>query len=161
MLKFPTALLVLFCFLLLIFAEEDSLSQALRNRAQEDRQLKENFETVISTKSPATPTPPCFPKDGLNKEECDKIIRICGHKGIKMKWNSKGCVVTKETSNHKKVHVRAKDSGCQCDEYCAYSCEPACTNDPQCFWQNSTCFSHLTGQPGFKMPFCPPSQRPQ
>ena len=99
---------------------------------------------------------PCVPLDGLNKKQCNERIRICGHKGIKMKWNSKGCVVPQETSKHKKQHhQRAKDSGCQCDGYCGYSCEPACSNDPQCVWQNSKCYNRVTGQPGINMPFCP------
>jgi len=105
--------------------------------------------TTSPSSSPTTSSPTMSPVHGCSpvlktkKTECQKMIRTCekGH-NIKMKWNGKSCPGL------------SGDSGCQCDQYCGYSCVHACEHDKQCHWKYNQCFNKLTNQPGFPIPHC-------
>ena len=111
-----------------------------------------SFPTTSPSSSPTTSSPTMSPVHGCSpvlktkKPECEKMIRTCGKEhNIKMKWNGKSCPGV------------LGDSGCQCDQYCGYSCIHACEHDKQCYWKDNQCFNKLTNQPGFPIPHCPTS----
>ena len=100
-----------------------------------------------TTSSPTmSPVHGCSPISKTKKTKCQKMIRTCEKEhNIKMKWNGKSCPGI------------LGDSGCQCDQYCGYSCVHACEHDKQCYWKDNQCFNKLTNQPGLPMPHCPTS----
>ena len=88
--------------------------------------------------------PECLPKPKANVKECKKMIKICGKKHhIKLKWIKQACPGLSD------------ESGCQCDQFCGYSCVQACESDQQCYWTNNQCYNKLTNLPGQPIQTCP------
>ena len=111
--------------------------------------------------SPSQPHIPiaCRPHNGLNFQKCKNRTRFCSQFGIKMKWNAVPCRSRKSVGRkHAKLLGGKKiRSGCQCDQYCGYSCPKACNSDSQCTWKNNQCYNVATGQPGQSFPICIPN----
>jgi hypothetical protein len=104
--------------------------------------------SVAPTLSPSSVSTLCSPQVGVNKKSCDKLISTCGIANP-MKWTGKGCKV---------AGLRMFDGGCQCKNYCGYTCKSACNKDSMCNWvgpvQGGTCNSRATGLPGVAIPRC-------
>jgi hypothetical protein len=104
--------------------------------------------STAPTLSPSSASTLCSPQVGLNKKTCDRLISTCGV-SKPMKWTGKGCKLS---------GVRMFDGGCQCSEYCGYSCKSLCKKDPKCNWvgpvHGGTCNSVVTGLPGVAIPRC-------
>ena len=106
--------------------------------------------TSAPTTSPSTtptlsPVLGCSPGVHISSLECYSMIEICQKRyRITMKWNDEIC------------SGNTGDSGCQCDQYCGYSCPTACNHDSQCFWNNlvSSCFNKKTNLPGVPIYDC-------
>ena len=106
-----------------------------------------NATCLISNSPTASPTMSpvhgCSPISKTKKTKCQKMIRTCGENyNIKLKWNGKSCPGV------------LGDSGCQCDQYCGYSCIHAGEHDKQCYWKDNQCYNKLTNQPGFPIAHC-------
>jgi hypothetical protein len=84
----------------------------------------------------------CQPAYGLNRNQCNRLIRFCRQIGKPMKWTGAGC---------KGVHG---DGGCQCNKYCGYVCKETCNRDSSCKFQNGQCIVKETGLPGEPILLC-------
>ena len=106
--------------------------------------------TYLPTQSPIPQA--CKPSNGINSRRCSKKISKCRKFGIKMKWSGVPC----PPSSVGKKFGRSKKSGCQCDQYCGYSCSKACEHDRQCYWNVTAmkCYNNLTRLPGVPLPEC-------
>ena len=90
--------------------------------------------------------PGCMPNPSAKITKCKKMIKICGEKHhIKMKWIQQSCSGV------------SGESGCQCDQFCGYSCQQGCNQDKECYWTNNQCYNKLTNLPGQSIQTCPVS----
>ncbi|KAH9259736.1 hypothetical protein BASA81_002158 [Batrachochytrium salamandrivorans] len=68
---------------------------------------------------PTVPANPiCLPVIGMDKTECATLIKTCSKSNVTMFWAGAGCRVNGMVQN---------DGGCQCKDYCGYTCSKACT----------------------------------
>lgn len=90
------------------------------------------------------PTPVYVPAICLNpiienagKIQCASRIAICAFFGYPLKFVGDGC------------NTEALSGGCQCAEFCGYTCAAACNADMKCTWQKdaSQCVSRDTSLP--------------
>ena len=92
-------------------------------------------QTRYPTSSPTIPKMCQLGRKSLTAKQCANRIQNCNHYGIILKWNNVPCLVYGRKKKNK------NSSGCQCDQYCGYTCSQACTQDEQCFWQNGLCYN--------------------
>ena len=86
----------------------------------------------------------CMPNPTAKEKQCRKMIKMCNKKHhIKMKFIQESCPGV------------SGESGCQCDQFCGYSCEQACDHDIQCYWANNQCYNKFTNLPGQSIQTCP------
>jgi len=95
----------------------------------------------------------CRPILTTTRESCLAKAATCVSQGVILKFAGGGC---------KKGNKHLGDGGCQCNEYCGYTCGQACVRDPQCYWNkaNKKCYNKATHQPGFPIPICPATTSP-
>jgi hypothetical protein len=91
---------------------------------------------------------PCVPQVKMEKKGCTSLIERCGAKS-KMKWTGPGCSIK---------GVRQFDGGCQCNEYCGYTCKKMCNMDASCSWvgpaSGGTCHNKKTSMSGVLINKC-------
>ena len=85
----------------------------------------------------APPPPNCLASLDVSRNECNKRIKECGSDPyIGLKW-APGCRATNGKS--------AQKDGCRCREYCGYTCQNRCLQDPDCAWNaNLNACTHKT-----------------
>ncbi|KAH9261568.1 hypothetical protein BASA81_000224 [Batrachochytrium salamandrivorans] len=91
---------------------------------------------------PTVPANPiCLPVIGTDKAECATLIKTCAKSNLTMFWAGAGCRVNGMVQN---------DGGCQCKDYCGYTCSKACnlSSGGRCKWNNNlkACTVAATGK---------------
>ncbi|KAH9246805.1 hypothetical protein BASA81_015583 [Batrachochytrium salamandrivorans] len=83
----------------------------------------------------------CLPVIGTDKTECATLMKTCAKSNITMFWAGAGCRVNGMVQN---------DGGCQCKDYCGYTCSKACnlSSGGRCKWNNNlkACTVAATGK---------------
>ncbi|KAH9256345.1 hypothetical protein BASA81_005566 [Batrachochytrium salamandrivorans] len=83
----------------------------------------------------------CFPRIGTDKAECATLMKTCAKSDVAMFWAGAGCRVNGMVQN---------DGGCQCKDYCGYTCSKACnlSSGGRCKWNNNlkACTVAATGK---------------
>ncbi|KAH9260800.1 hypothetical protein BASA81_001267 [Batrachochytrium salamandrivorans] len=91
---------------------------------------------------PTVPANPiCLPVIGTDKTGCATLMKTCAKSSVTMFWAGAGCRVNGMVQN---------DGGCQCKDYCGYTCSKACnlSSGGRCKWNNNlkACTVAATGK---------------
>jgi hypothetical protein len=91
----------------------------------------------------------CHPDADSQPATCNQRKKACQKVHIGLKWAGTGCI-----KNNKPVG----DGGCQCNDYCGYTCQSACNTDSQCYWEISKglCYNKLTNNVTDSATLCQP-----
>jgi hypothetical protein len=97
----------------------------------------------------------CRPGNSKKRASCESLKAQCGtlsSSPAPMKWTGRGCRINGVIMN---------DGGCQCLNYCGYTCKHACNHDQGCLWvgpvnihQGGKCTFKSTGAVGTSVPTC-------
>lgn len=82
-----------------------------------------------TTRSPTLkPTPrfECAAYIDTTLQQCRNKLQKCSNLNAPMKWHARSCVDKKGRNMY--------DGGCQCKNYCGYTCKERCQEDPDCGW---------------------------
>jgi hypothetical protein len=106
----------------------------------------EHVTVPITVTSPTVSLPAnvetvCRPSFGVLQEQCtSKNNALCSLWGVKLKWVN-GCGVQ-------------RGRGCQCPQWCGYTCRGGCVTDPACFWSGKKCQARATWMEGTALSSC-------
>ena len=119
----------------------------------------------------------CKPMHGTSKEECLGKLSTCARMGKPMKWRRPVQCVRKKKGEtpppvpppvnrpkNRRVELKLSyfsgDNGCQCADFCGYSCQEACDDDSGCEWNyNAGACYYKSGEVGIKRSNCTPRIR--
>ena len=100
-----------------------------------------------STAAPIAAPPFCFhPSNDIGYFQCRNRIALCATWGILMKYvvHDTCSAIGSSFPENEQLY----GGSCQCDDFCAYSCERACSLDQQCYWLNGACYQQISDLPG-------------